>query len=160
LLSEIPDIKMIDLAVEEHVEGYLVIRFVLVEIDIPGVEDGAQYILDTVGNTIYARVGDRGVRRLDKGDVLIRFVAPFVDIAQEFIRLQRCRIDVRLVFIPYFEEFVVEGRGLSFTDEVVDILALEFFEGGRKGSIAAGGEMDAGNSIVHAVSEVLAGLEG
>lgn len=54
LFPQIADIEMIDLSVQEHIEGDLIPGFVLVEINITGIESSTQHILDTIRDGIHA----------------------------------------------------------------------------------------------------------
>jgi len=158
-LTEVADIEMIDLSVEEHIEWDLVIHLVLAEVDVSGIEDGAEHILDAIGDGIHSGVGDGGVGGLYKGDVFVGLVTAFVDVAEEFVGLKRGGVDIGLVFIPHLEELIIERVGLSFADEMIDVLSLELFERGGEGGFAAAGEVNARHSIVDPVFENFAGLE-
>ena len=58
LAAQVTDVEMIDLSVEEHIEGDLIVGFVLAEIDVPGIKDGAHDILYTTGDLVGAGVRD------------------------------------------------------------------------------------------------------
>jgi hypothetical protein len=66
LLSQVTDVEMVHLPVEEHIERDLVPRLMLAEVDIARVENGAQHILDTVRHFVNTGIGDRGPCGLDK----------------------------------------------------------------------------------------------
>ncbi len=89
LFPKVSDVEMINLPVEEHSEGYLIPCLVVVEIDVAGIEDGAQHVLDTVGYLENALAGDRRVGGLDESDILVGLIPPLVDRPDKFIRL-RC----------------------------------------------------------------------
>ncbi len=94
---------MIYLAVQEHVKRYPVVGFILTEIDIPGIENGTQDILDTTGYMVRPGIRDRGIGSLIEGDVLKGLIPTLVDIADELIRLERAGVNVSLIFISYFK---------------------------------------------------------
>src|SRR5580658_11109092 len=128
LLSQITDVKVIYLAVEEHIEWNLVTDLMVVEVDIAGIEDGAQYILDTVRDFVNAGTRDRGTRGLDKGNVLFCLITAFVDVPYELIRLKGLGIDIGFVSVPHPKEFVFERIGLARSYYMIDILVIEFLK--------------------------------
>src|SRR5450432_1330409 len=130
--SKIADIEMIDLPIQEHVDIYLVIRLEMAEIDISRIEDSAQHILYAGGNGIDPLCSDRRIRALHEGHVLIGLLAAFVHIADEFIGLEGGGVDIRLIAIPYFKEFIIKAIGLSIPYYMIDVLSVKFFERGRE----------------------------
>jgi hypothetical protein len=129
-------------------------------VDVAGIEDGAKDVLDAVRYTIDAGIGNRRMSGPDERDVLIGLVTAFIDIPKEFIRLKRSGVDIGFVFVANLEEFVIKGGRFPFSDEVIYVLALEFFERRSKRGFAAGGKMDTRYSIVHPVSKIFTGLKG
>ena len=83
LFSEVTDVEVIDLPVEEHIEGDLITRLVVIEIDVAGIEDGAQHVLYTVRHLEDALAGDRGIGGFDESDILVGLVPAFVNVADE-----------------------------------------------------------------------------
>lgn len=160
LFTKIADIEMVDLPVEEHIEGDLVVYLEVAEVDVTGIENGAAYVLDAVGHFKYAGFHNGRIGGLVKTDVLICFISALIDVANELIGLQSSRINIRFVLIPYFKEFIIERVGFSLTDDVIDILTVEMLECGIEGSFTGSRELYAGNRIRYLVSQVFARKEG
>lgn len=160
LLTQITDIDRIDLPVEEHIERYFIAGFIFIEIDIPGIERGAQDVLDAIGYPVNAGVGDCGAGGLDEGDIFVGLVTALIDVPDEFIGLQASGVYIGLVFVTDFEKLVIEGIAFPFGDHMIAILSLKTFEIGIEGRLAGGGDMEAGDGIIDFVGERFSGLEG
>lgn len=156
LLPEVTHIEMIDLAVEEHSEVDLVAGFVVVEVDIPGVEGSAEDVLDAIFDGVNAGIGDGCMSGPDEGDVLIGLVPAFVDIADELVGLQSSGIKIAFVFIADLEQEVVIA--LAFGDDMVTLLSLELLEACIECRLTGGGG-HTGQAIIYFVREGLPGLE-
>src|SRR5947209_8469648 len=55
LLAYVADVEIVHLIVQEHIEGDLSAWLVGIIVDIPGVIDGRQHVLNTLRNIKYAR---------------------------------------------------------------------------------------------------------
>jgi hypothetical protein len=113
LFSQIADIEMVYLPVQEHVEGDLIVWIEVVEIDIARIENGAQHVLYTGGYGEHPLGGNCGVRRLDETDILIGLIASFIDIPDKLIGLQGRRIDIGFISIPHFIKLIVKTSSVQ-----------------------------------------------
>jgi hypothetical protein len=159
LLSQIADIEVIHLSVEEHVERDLVAGFEMIEIQITHKENSAQYILYTGWDLIYPFRRDSRTCILGESNVLVCLIPPFVDIPDEFIRLQRGSVDVCLIAVPYLKELVIKGIGLAIGYHMIYILSIELVQRCVKGGLSCR-NINAGQGVEDFVSNRLPCLKG
>src|SRR5258708_24658771 len=119
LFTQVTDIQMIDLPVQEHIEVYFIPWFEFTPFNIAGVEDGAQDVLYTGRHRIDPFRGDGRIGGFHEGDVLVGLVSPFIDIPDELHRLKSGRIDITFVAVPHSIKFVIEAVGLAIPDYMI-----------------------------------------
>ena len=154
--SKIAHIQVIDLPVEEHSEVDLIAGFVVVEVDVPGVEGCAEDVLDAIFDGVDAGIGDGRMGRFYEGDVFVGLIAAFVDIADEFVGLQGGGVKIAFVFVADLEQKIVIA--LAFGDDVETVFALELLVAGVECGLTRG-RGHAGQVVVDFVGQGFPGFE-
>lgn len=128
LFTNVTDVDVVHLVIEEHGKGYLISGFVFVKVDVTGVIDGADHILDAVRHLKSAVGAGGGACFAVEAYVIVNLVTAFADVADEADGQHGGGIDITFVFIAHFKDPVVCAEGFALSYYVICIPAAISFQ--------------------------------
>ncbi len=135
-LADVPDVNIEHLIVEEHGEGDLIAWFVFIEIDVTGVIDRGNNVLNAGGDLKCAGGAHGGGVFPVEAHVIIFLVTAFVDISDKSHGKQGGGIDVTFVAVAHFEEPVVRAVCFTIAHHMICVSVIVFNKRAVKGGFA------------------------
>jgi hypothetical protein len=90
---------------------------------------GTYYVLNATRHLIDPVCSNGCICRLVESDILVFLISPFINIPNEFVRLEGGSIDKALIPVPDLIELVIKAIRFTLSYQMIDHLPVQVFKG-------------------------------